>query len=94
MAVLGGKSKPSMKNLKPFIKVGGMHNSSNSIFPPFPSQDSHIVRLVCDEVKQEEELVKELERGAGDGEQQFFLADPGWSKIYSIARIKKLYFLP
>jgi len=59
MAVLGGKSKPSIKNLKPFIK------------------DSHIVRLVCDQAKYQEEMIKELERGE-DG-QQFFLADPGSS---------------
>lgn len=61
MAVLGGKSKPSMKSLKPFIK------------------DSHIVRLVCDDPKQQEELTKELERDE-DG-QQCFLADPGEAKI-------------
>ena len=42
-------------------------------------QDSHIVRLVCDDPKQQEELTKELERDE-DG-QQCFLADPGWAKI-------------
>ena len=67
-----------------------MHKSS--YFAPFPSQDSHIVRLVCDEVKQEEELVKELERGTGAGEQQFFLADPGWSINVFISKDKKTTF--
>jgi len=72
MTVLGGKSKPSMKNLKPFIK------------------DSHIVRLVCDESKQQEELIKELERGE-DG-QQFFLADPGSSIPLVIVSVDKNLF--
>ena len=52
-------------------------------------QDSHIVRLVCDETKQHKELIKELERGE-DG-QQFFLADPGWFKASKLKA--KLFFL-
>merc|ERR1712192_22922 len=72
MAVLGGKCKPGIKKLKPFIK------------------DSHIVRLVCDEEKHQEELIKELERGE-DG-QQFFLADPGSSIPLVIVSVDKNLF--
>jgi len=72
MTVLGGKSKPGMKKLKPFVK------------------DSHIVRLVCDEEKHQEELIKELERGE-DG-QQFFFADPGSSTPLVIVSMDKNLF--
>merc|ERR1712130_682669 len=56
MALLGSKSSPQLKHLKPFIK------------------DSHIVQIVCKDLKQHEMMVNELQDV--EGEKNFFLADP------------------
>ena len=84
MAVLGGKSRPKLKNLKPFIKVIVIHIFSfcqrkegrcTEILAFFILQDSQIVQLVCKDSNQQESMVKELEHENGDT--NFFLADPG-----------------
>ena len=78
MSVLGGKSRPKLKNLKPFIKViliilrkkGKCKKNGN-----FFVQDSQIVQLLCKNSNEQEGMVKELEDKSGD--KNFFLADPG-----------------
>ena len=80
MAVLGGKSKPKLKNLKSFIKVELsfnillLHQRMNIFF-----QDSHLVQVVCKDLIQQESMVKDLEDKTKN--KHFFLADPG-SEIF------------
>ena len=71
--------KVQAENEKPETVHQGWARCANVINLTY-FQDSHIVRLVCDETEQDEELMKELERGE-DGHQQFFLADPGCFKF-------------
>ena len=101
MAVLGGKSRPKLKNLKPFIKVIVFHIPLHC----FLLQDSQIVQLVCKDSNQQESMVKELEHENGDT--NFFLADPGnpisfistwmlssWSNSVKKITLNKRFTLP
>ena len=80
--VLGSKSNPKLKNLKPFIKVSCTINTERLIdYKELIArsvnmflQDSQIVQLECKNLKDQEEMLEELEDK--NGSTQFFLADP------------------
>ena len=84
MAVLGGKSRPKLKNLKPFIKVILSHITTEAKQKNIFVQDSQIVQLVCKDSDQHESMVNELEDQSG--EKNFFLADGGFA-IYIISSL-------